>query len=131
MKNIKLGNREVQIRRVKLKEMKSIIKDLATKVTEVANFFYNKKMTDEELLESIPSLIIENMEFFEGYLLQFSNLDQEQLDDLELLSVIKLTRELIIYNGISEDFLQSFFYNYKEARKMVEEQSLVTEIPEV
>ncbi|HZK34632.1 MAG TPA: hypothetical protein VFD33_04915, partial [Bacillota bacterium] len=99
MKNIDLGNKEVKIRRIKLKEMKNIIKDMATKVTEVANFFYNKKMTDEELLESIPSFIIENMEFFEGYLIQFSNLDQEGLDDLEVLSVIKLIKELIVYNG--------------------------------
>ena len=76
MKNIDLGNKEVKIRRIKLKEMKNIIKDMATKVTEVANFFYNKKMTDEELLESIPSFIIENMECFEGYLIKFSNLDR-------------------------------------------------------
>ena len=129
MKNIDLGNKEVKIRRIKLKEMKNIIKDMATKVTEVANFFYNKKMTDEELLESIPSFIIENMEFFEGYLIQFSNLDQESLDDLEVLSVIKLIKELIVYNGISEDFLKSFFYNFKKAREIVEEQTLVTEIP--
>lgn len=129
MKNIDLGNKEVKIRRIKLKEMKNIIKDMATKVTEVANFFYNKKMTDEELLESIPSFIIENMEFFEGYLIQFSNLDQEGLDDLEVLSVIKLIKELIVYNGISEDFLKSFFYNFKKAREVVEEQTLVMEIP--
>ncbi len=131
MKNIDLDNKEVKIRRIKLKEMKSIIKDMATKVTEVANFFYNKKMTDEELLESIPSFIIENMEFFEGYLIQFSNLDQEGLDDLEVLSVIKLIKELIVYNGISEDFLKSFFYNFKKAREVVEEQTLVMEIPKV
>lgn len=129
MKNIDLGNKEVKIRRIKLKEMKNIIKDMATKVTEVANFFYNKKMTDEELLESIPSFIIENMEFFEGYLIQFSNLDKESLDDLEVLSVIKLIKELIVYNGISEDFLKSFFYNFKKAREVVEEQTLVMEIP--
>ena len=129
MKNIDLGNKEVKIRRIKLKEMKNIIKDMATKVTEVANFFYNKKMTDEELLESIPSFIIENMEFFEGYLIQFSDLDQEGLDDLEVLSVIRLIKGLIIYNGISEDFLKSFFYNFKKAREVVEEQTLVMEIP--
>ena len=129
MKNIDLRNKEVKIRRIKLKEMKNIIKDMATKVTEVANFFYNKKMTDEELLESIPSFIIENMEFFEGYLIQFSNLDKESLDDLEVLSVIRLIKELIIYNGISEDFLKSFFYNFKKAREVVEEQNLVTEVP--
>jgi len=129
MKNIDLDNKEVKIRRIKLKEMKDIIKNMATKVTEVANFFYNKKMTDEELLENIPSFIIENMEFFEGYLIQFSNLDQEGLDDLEVLSVIRLIKELIIYNGISEDFLKSFFYNFKKAREVVEEQTLVMEIP--
>lgn len=129
MKNIDLGDREVKIRRIKLKEMKDIIKNMATKVTEVANFFYNKKMTDEELLENIPSFIIENMEFFEGYLIQFSDLDQEGLDDLEILSVIRLIKELVIYNGISEDFLKSFFYNFKKAREVVEEQNLVTEVP--
>ena len=129
MKNIDLGDREVKIRRIKLKEMKDIIKNMATKVTEVANFFYNKKMTDEELLENIPSFIIENMEFFEGYLIQFSDLDQEGLDDLEVLSVIRLIKGLIIYNGISEDFLKSFFYNFKKAREVVEEQNLVTEVP--
>lgn len=129
MKNIDLGDREVKIRRIKLKEMKDIIKNMATKVTEVANFFYNKKMTDEELLENIPSFIIKNMEFFEGYLIQFSDLDQEGLDDLEILSVIRLIKGLIIYNGISEDFLKSFFYNFKKAREVVEEQNLVTEVP--
>ena len=60
MKNIDLGNKEVKIRRIKLKR-KRYIKDMATKVTEVANFF-KKKMTDEELLE-IYQVIIENMEF--------------------------------------------------------------------
>ena len=130
MKKIKLDNREVQIRRVKLKEMKSIIKDLATKVTEVANFFYNRKMTDTELLDSIPDFIIENMEFFEGYLIQFSNLNQEELDDLEVLSVIKLIKELINHNGISEDFIKNFFYNLNQAKRVVENQDLVKEVPQ-
>lgn len=130
MNVIKLENREVEIRRAKLKEVKGIIKDMATKVTEVANFFYNQKITDEDFLEIIPKFVVDNIEFFEGYLLQFSNLSQEQLDDLEFLSVIKLVKELISYNGISEDFLKSFLYNFKAAKIEVENQDLVKEIPE-
>lgn len=130
MRNIKLENTEVEIRRAKLKEVKSIIRDMATKVTEVANFFYKQKMTDDEFLESIPRFVVDNIEFFEKYLLQFSNLKQEQLDDLEFLSVVKLVKELITYNGVSEDFLNSFFHSFKAAKLQVENQDLVRNIPQ-
>lgn len=130
MRNIKLENTEVEIRRAKLKEVKSIIRDMATKVTEVANFFYKQKMTDDDFLESIPRFVVDNIEFFEKYLLQFSNLKQEQLDDLEFLSVVKLVKELITYNGVSEDFLNSFFHSFKAAKLQVENQDLVRNIPQ-
>lgn len=130
MRNIKLENTEVEIRRAKLKEVKSIIRDMATKVTEVANFFYKQKMTDDEFLESIPRFVVDNIEFFEKYLLQFSDLKQEQLDDLEFLSVVKLVKELITYNGVSEDFLNSFFHSFKASKLQVENQDLVRNIPQ-
>jgi len=131
MKNIKLDNREVKIRRVKLREVKEIIKDTATKVTEVADLFYNKKMADDEFLDGIPGFIIDNIEFFEGYLIKFTDLSQDELEDLEFLSVVELIKELIVYNGVSENFLKSFFHNFKEAKETVKTQTLVKEIPQM
>ena len=131
MKVINLGNRDVKIRRAKLREVKEIIKDTATKVTEVADLFYNKKISDDEFLNSIPGFIIDNIEFFEEYLINFSNLSQDELEDLDFLCVVELIKELIVYNGVSENFLKSFFHNFKEVKEAAQAQTLVKEIPQM
>ena len=131
MKKITLKDIDVNIRRAKVKEVKGIIKDTATKVTEVADFIYNKPIEDDEFMESIPKFILDNIEFFEGYILRFTvGFSHEDFDNLEFLDAIQLIREILYYNGISEGFIKSFFHNFKKVSQEVQTSNeFIQEIP--
>lgn len=131
MKNIKIKENNIKVRRAKVKEVKSLIKDMATKVTEVANFIYNKPIEEDEFIESIPEFIIENIEFFEEYILKFTvEFNQEDFDELEFLDAIELVKEIISHNGINGGFIKSFFHNLKKTVGEVEtKDEFVREIP--
>lgn len=130
MKEVKLKEKSIKIRRAKVKEIKILVKDLTTKIFEVVNFFFHTEMTDQELLDKLPSFIIENIEFFEQYILQFTvDFTQEELDDLEFLELIDLIKEIIVYNGISEKTLENFFQAYRTAQQTQDQTNFIEEIP--
>lgn len=131
MKTIKLKELDVKIRRAKVKEVKKLIEDMATKFTEVANFIYNTPMTDEEFMEKLPGFIIEYMEFFEKYTVKFTiDFTHENFEELEITDALKLIKEIAVYNGISEDFIKSFFTNFKQVSKeQATERQFVKGIP--
>lgn len=132
-KDIKLDGIEIKIRRAKVKEIKSLIKEMTTKVIEVVSFIYDKPMSDNEFIESIPNFIIENIEFFEKYILDFTmDFTQDDLDNLEFLDAIEIVREILSFNGVSEDFIKSFFYNLKKTNQAIEiKNEFIQEIPKV
>ena len=137
MKNIKtkditLNDVDIKIRRIKVRELKDLIKDMATKVTEVVSFIYDKSMSDTELSESIPKFIVENIEFFEKYILMLTvNFTQEDLDDLDFLDLIDLVKEIISFNGVNEGFIKSFFQNLKKVNQatVVTTNNFIQDIP--
>lgn len=133
MKEIKLNDINVKIRRAKVKEVKNLIKDMTTKITEVVSFIYNKPMSDNEFLESIPKFIIENIEFFEEYILKFTvDFTQDDLDNLEFLDSIELVKEIFSYNGVSGGFIKVFFQSLKKVNQEVEmKDDFIQEIPKV
>lgn len=111
-KTIELNDANIEIRRAKTREIKDLIKDMATKVTGVANFIYNNSATNEEMIESVPKFIVENIEFIEEYILKFTvNFTQDDLDDLEFLNLIELLKEILSHNGVNGGFIKSFFQN--------------------
>ncbi|CAK7055746.1 hypothetical protein [Tissierella sp.] len=132
-KDVKLDGIEIKIRRAKVKEIKSLIKEMTTKVIEVVSFIYDRPMSDNEFIESIPNFIIENIEFFEKYILDFTvDFTQDDLDNLEFLDAIEIVREILSFNGVSEDFIKSFFYNLKKTNQAIEiKNEFIQEIPKV
>ena len=111
-KTIELNDVNIEIRRAKTREIKDLIKDVATKVTGVANFIYNNSATNEEMIESVPEFIVENIEFIEKYILKFTvDFTQDDLDDLEFLDLIELSKEILSHNGVNGGFIKSFFQN--------------------
>ena len=135
MKTIKLKDREIKIRRAKVKEVKNLIKDTAAKATEVADFFYNKQIEDDELIQEISNIVMENIEFFEDYILKFTvDFTQDDFDDLEFLDAIELIKEIITYNGVKGKFLKTFFHNFNqviESQMQSQETEFIKEIPKV
>ncbi len=132
-KDVKLDGIEIKIRRAKVKEIKSLINEMTTKVIEVVSFIYDRPMSDNEFIESIPNFIIENIEFFEKYILDFTmDFTQDDLDNLEFLDAIEIVREILSFNGVSEDFIKSFFYNLKKTNQAIEiKNEFIQEIPKV
>lgn len=111
-KTIELNDVNIEIRRAKTREIKDLIKDVAIKVTGVANFIYNNSATNEEMIESVPEFIVENIEFIEKYILKFTvDFTQDDLDDLEFLDLIELSKEILSHNGVNGGFIKSFFQN--------------------
>lgn len=130
MKTIKLNDIDIKIRRAKVKEVKNLIKDMATKFTEVANFIYNKPMTDNEFMDELPNFVMNNIEFFEKYVLKFTvDFTQDDFDNLEFLDALTLIKEIIIYNGISEKTLENFFQAYRTAQQTQDQTNFIEEIP--
>ncbi|GMG96257.1 hypothetical protein [Tepidimicrobium xylanilyticum] len=134
MKTVKIGDKEIKIRRAKVKEVKNLIKDTATKITEVADFFFNRQMTDEELINSLMEAIMENIEFFEDYVLQFTvDFTQDNFDDLEFLDAILLIKEIVAYNGIKGKFVKNFFHNLNQVMttQAQPQEKFIKEVPKV
>lgn len=133
-KTIELNGINVEVRRAKTREVKELIKDMATKVTGVANFIYNNSATNEEMIESVPEFIVENIEFIEEYILKFTvDFTQDDLDDLEFLDLIELSKEILSHNGINGGFIKSFFQNLMKVGQLTTEtkNEFIQDIPKV
>lgn len=130
-KVIKAGDTELTIRRAKYKEIKDMIKDLTAKGVEVAEFF-SKKRKDNEFIKVFPEFLMSNFGFIEKYILQFTpGLTQNQLENMDFLDIIELCKQIIIFNGISEEKMQYFFQTFRNARQQVmqQENEFIKEIP--
>lgn len=129
MKNIKIDNKEVEIRRVKVREVKTLVKELASRVKDVFDFMDNA--TEVEDMEStVTSLVIENIDYIGELVIRFTkDFTIEEFEDLDVIDLVELLKGILTYNGIKGDMIKSFFQNYTVPVKEQVEESFTKPIP--
>lgn len=131
MKTIKIDNKDIEIRRVKVKEVKTLVKELTGKVKEVFSFMDNAKDI-KNLEETVTTLVIENIDYLGDLVTRFTkNFTIEDFEDLDVVDLIELLKEILSYNGIKGALIKSFFQNYNGIVKEQVEESFTKQIPTV
>lgn len=129
MKTIKINNKDMHIRRVKVREVKVLIKELAGKVKDVFSFMDNAS-NEENLEETATSIIIENIDYVGELVTKFTeNLSMEEFDELDVIDLIDLLKEILEYNGIKGALIKDFFQNYNGAVKTQVQESFTKKVP--
>ena len=129
MKSIKINDKDIEVRRVKVKEVKILVKELAIKVKDVFNFMDNaSKVEDMEV--TVTSFIIENIDYIGDLVTRFTkDFTVEEFEDLDVIDLVELLKEILAYNGIKGELIKSFVQNYNGIVKDQVEESFTKHIP--
>ena len=129
MKSIKISDKDIEVRRVKVKEVKILVKELAGKVKDVFNFMDNASKV-EDMEATVTSLVIENIDYMGDLVTRFTkDFTVEELEDLDLIDLVEVLKEILAYNGIKPELIKSFFQNYNGIVKDQVEESFTKHIP--
>ncbi len=129
MKSIKISDKDIEVRRVKVKEVKILVKELAGKVKDVFNFMDNASKV-EDMEATVTSLVIENIDYMGDLVTRFTkDFTVEEFEDLDVIDLVELLKEILAYNGIKGELIKSFFQNYNGIVKDQVEESFTKHIP--
>jgi transcriptional regulator of met regulon len=95
---------DVVIRRAKKKDVKEITLAIASKVDEVV----------KELATSIniEKLVSDNLDFIcEQVIIPFTNLTAEQMDNMDIVDIVALVKDLLDYNSVDFEKIIKFIKN--------------------
>lgn len=108
---------EISIRRIKKKEFKDIVLEVAVKADEVMTFFDNK-----DVIKELPKFIETNFDFIcDRAIAPFTSLTQGDFDEMDVLDVINLGKELLDFNGIDVKKFTSFLNPTAEVKQKLAE----------
>lgn len=115
-KTIELGELRVEIRGAKYREVKELIRNskmLITKIADVGqNVIIQKEQEDEfkgAWKDDAIELMIINMDEIMSFIVQFTNLSEEQIDELEIPEIITLIDQILKINRINFSKICDFF----------------------
>jgi len=92
------------MRRVKKREFKSLIMSLSGKGDEFA-----KLIAEPNFLHRIPGLVEENIDYVcETLIMPFVNVSADQLDEMDMVDIINLFKELMTYNNLDIEKIKNF-----------------------
>lgn len=114
-----IDNKEVEtnIRRVKKKEAKNLVVKLAQKADEIV-----KLLDSKDIVSLLPNIVSENFDFIsQDFIEPFVELKPEQIDDMDMVDIFSLVKELLSYNNISIEKIINFLKpDTATANKIVE-----------
>ncbi len=115
-KIIELGELRVEIRGTKYREVKELIRNskmLITKIADVGqNVIIQKEQEDEfkgAWKDDAIELMISNMDEIMSFIVQFTNLSEAQIDELEIPEIITLIDQILKINRINFSKICDFF----------------------
>lgn len=115
-KTIVLGELSVEIRGAKYKEVKELIRNskmLITKIADVGQNVVIQKEQEDELKgnwkEDAIELMISNMDEVMSFIVRFTNLSEEQIEELEVPEIILLIDHILKINRINFSKIYDFF----------------------
>ncbi|WP_129596033.1 hypothetical protein [Anaerophilus nitritogenes] len=135
-RTITINNKEIIIRSLKLKELKSMVSTIGEKIDEVFNFF-DKKNTNEDFMANLPVFITENIDFIAGYILQFTDIKEDEIDEMDVLEIVEITKEILKINGVETEKVKDFFQQFLQisqgnpVNNLKTEQQFIETVPNV
>lgn len=104
--NVLIDNKDIEtnIRRVKKKEVKQLIVKLAQKADEIVKLLDNK-----DIVSLLPNIMAANFDFIsQDFIEPFVELKPEQIDEMDIVDIFNLAKELLNYNNISIEKIINF-----------------------
>lgn len=119
---------EIELKRAKVKQVKSIVKDVSDSIGSGVKLF-KQPINDDEIIEVISSFALEQWDTFEKHILSLTNIDNDQFDELDIIEAGDLIKSLIEYNGVKGALVKSFFQNLKLVQQETVGTNFIQEIP--
>jgi hypothetical protein len=107
---------QITIRRVKKREFKALVRELASKGDEIADFF-----KADDFLDKLPGFIEEFIEYAcDTLILPFvGGITAEHLDEMDMVEIRRLGKELLLHNHIDPEAVMGFLRPGPVARRVV------------
>lgn len=133
-KPIDLGEGQVvNIRRAKVREIKSLVTSVSGIVQDVFDILDDSEGASE-IQGQIPALVIKNIDFVVETVEKFTkDLTVEQIEDMDVLDLVTILKEMVGFYGIKGDFIKTIFQNYKinlPSKAPIATEEFVEPIPE-
>jgi hypothetical protein len=121
-KIVSVNDKKITIRSLKFKELKSMVSVVGEKIDEVITFF--DKKSDDNFINVLPTFIVENMDFIAGYILKFSDIKKDEIEDMDVLDIVEVTKELLKINGVDMEKVKVFFQQLTKTNLGVQVQNM-------
>lgn len=105
-KVIKIDEKQIVIRRAKVREVKGLLEEASEKGQEVFIVFSMAQGKE------ITTFIGDSFTYISEKLQQFTDLKKEDIEELDMVDIVEVFKRLIEYNGISMGKLKSFFTEF-------------------
>ena len=104
---------EIELKRAKVKQIKSIVKDVSDSIGSGVKLF-KQPINDDEIVEVVSKFALEQWDTF---------------DELDIIEAGELIKSLIEYNGVKGALIKSFFQNLKLVQEETVGTNFIQEIP--
>lgn len=108
-----INGKETKIRKMKVKELKNLIKLLGIKVNETFEF-----LNEPNFLSQVDSFLIKNFEDLEAIILPFfENVLLEDIEEMDIEDFKELIFKILEVNGIKREVVKDFFIKISPKQK--------------
>lgn len=101
---ITIQGKQITIRGVKLKEIKEFSGMVGDKIEALFQV-----LDSDDLFAGLQQYFVDNLDSIAKIIEQFTDLSSDQIDDMEIVELTELVRELMKINGISVEKTLDFF----------------------
>jgi len=125
--NVDDAQLEITIRRVKKREFKEIVRAFAGKGDELAEL-----LSQPNFLRLIPKAIEDNIDFVcETLITPYATVTNEQLDEMDMVDVVNLLKELLAYNNLDIEKIKDFLRPDPATRRAIRQVLNFDGVPQV
>lgn len=112
-----INGKENNIRKVKVREVKTIVSTIGNKITEVLTF-----MQKENFLSELDGFIVSNFEEFQNIILPFlDNATLEDLDEMDMEDFVTLMFKIMELNGLKKEKVIAFFQKLSPSSEQIQD----------
>lgn len=118
----------IELKRAKVKQIKSIVKDVSDSIGSGVKLF-KTPINDDEIVEVVSKFALEQWGTFEKHILSLTDTDSEKFDELDIVEAGELIKSLVEYNGVKGTLIKSFFQNLKLVQEEKIQTNFIQDIP--
>lgn len=103
-KTVTIGERNIEIRRLKVREVKTFLVGCHDKIDEIFAIVDGNNIAGDGL-----GFIVANFDWLVGFISQLTNLSLEEAEDLDVMEIAELIMALLKYHGLEMEKAKDFF----------------------